>query len=432
MATRRRPSVWFVRLAVPLALLFVATPWGAAQSATQPSSAAPGFLLYLATGLPPATGYAAIDPRTLADLPGAASFTAGSDPGWALVSEDGSTVALVAPDSGQIETLDLRTGRARGRFTLPAEASLWAVSDDGTRLVVEGPADPSVVDSPWAWSVVDSSTGRVVLTIKEPGLGAQGIVIDPLAWRMYRLYDGSSPTVGADLVATDLTTGAESGAVVVPDLPMTPANGEQPAPGVLWHALALSPDGQKLAIVHADRNAVTLIATQPLRLERTIEFGRGASVWDRVAAFLPLWPQPAAAKGSGGTWRGAVFATDGRHLYVYGDRFTPDGEPFAGPTGETEHQLVWHGLGLTGVDLASGAATATVLSDERIDRVLPAPDGRGVYVANYPPGLDSPPSTFHLRRLDATSLRPLAERTLARFGDLVLIPAGSNASPAGG
>lgn len=178
-----------------------------------------------------------------------------------------------------------------------------------------------------------------------------------------------------------------------------------------WPGVALSPDGRTLAVVHPERDAVTLVDTRSMRITRIVAFAQRASVWQRLAALLPFWPQTAAAKALEGTFRGAVFAADGRHLYVYGSRFTLDGD-----------QEVAHVLGLTVVDLTSGAMTKPILTDEAIERVIPAPDGSGVYVMSFTRTDQGGTAGLHLRRLDATTLRPRAARTFDTNRELCVLP----------
>lgn len=79
------------------------------------------------------------------------------------------------------------------------------------------------------------------------------------------------------------------------------------------------------------------------------------------------------------------------------------------------------------IDVNTGAVTAEALTGSQLETVLPAPDGRSLYVSGPTTpwwANQSGPATYEVRRLDAATLRPLAERTVASQGmvDLVLAP----------
>lgn len=93
----------------------------------------------------------------------------------------------------------------------------------------------------------------------------------------------------------------------------------------------------------------------------------------------------------------------GRHLYLTGATSTVD----------EQGEIVYHGLGLTLVDLDPGRIVAEAVADAYVSAVQPAPDGRSVYVFGSATGavIVPPDAPYLLRRLDVASLRVLATRS---------------------
>jgi hypothetical protein len=370
-----------------------------------------------------------LDPATLVDdgVPPIA-LTA---PAWSWVfSSDGSTVAGL--DNGADPTgaralyptvvVRERASGAERRFPAPAQIVAPRLSRDGRRLVVDRQMtalEPGV----HRWYVLDTATGEV-----RGGGGVGGPVawtaLDPDATRLLRLVSsadapfpepGAAPSiVGRPSIATgpgraqltvhDLLTGAELGQVELSDVlagswpsgRTAPAGGE-PIDAYLWPGVALSPDGRRVAVAHADAERITLIDVETMAVERTLPLRPPTSLWE----WLPFAPRSAHAKYAEGTGKTAVFAPDGRRLYVWGheSRLAEDG------------RLRFESTGLVAVDVPSGTVTGRALVGHPIARVVPAPDGRSVYVLGResPAGLDD---LYVLRRLDAAGLAPLAEQRL--------------------
>ena len=189
--------------------------------------------------------------------------------------------------------------------------------------------------------------------------------------------------------------------------------------GSVFHELspgiAVSPDGRHLALVHADIDRVTLIDAETLRVKGGVALTRPRAIGERMLRWLGLLPEPAAAKLLDGRVVQAVFAPDGRHLYVFGAE-GETGEPGVAPTER--------GLGLTLIDLETGAIVAEGLADEQLDEVLPAPDGRSLYTLGptVPWTMAAGEPDYRLHRLDARTLAPLAEREFPGSRRLVLLP----------
>jgi DNA-binding beta-propeller fold protein YncE len=175
--------------------------------------------------------------------------------------------------------------------------------------------------------------------------------------------------------------------------------------------VAVSPDGRRLAVVHADGAAVTLVDLRNLAVEETVAIGRPTGFVDRVFGWLPFVPQEAAAKNvASGFARMATFHPDGRHLYVFGY------ENWKNPSGGEDRR----GLGLQLVDLESGEIQAEIPADANFWVVIPSPDGESVYVAGGTPDEVNDTETL-VRRFDARTLGPLAERTLDGPHDVLLL-----------
>ena len=168
-------------------------------------------------------------------------------------------------------------------------------------------------------------------------------------------------------------------------------------------ALAVSPDGRRVAVVHAGEEAITLVEAERMALDRTVEMEQPASTWGRLLAWMSPAPRAASAKALEGTERRAVFAPDGMRLFVSGTQASvEDGEP------------VFRGLGLRAIDVESGAIDAELPGEAPIDRIVPSPDGGSLYVVTSVTHPATEPAAgatpFRLQRLDSDTLEPIAER----------------------
>lgn len=281
-----------------------------------------------------ATALLPLDPETLGDMGGGGKVELGL-PYWTL-SADGSTLAAIEyarnsggnlpPDQVTIVVRDGLTGGERARFHPPEHVVFPRLSADGARLLVESRQDMGG-PRPTTWYVLDTTDGRVLAAVETAELGGHQVWLDAGARRLYQLVIANAAGGGinntgprpARIVAYDLTTGAEIGRRELPEVLAGSWQTDRkvqgyPVTAQLHPGIALSPDGRRLAIVHADADALTLVDTERLAVERTVPLARPVGLLER----LSLAPRVARAKYLEGIMRQALFAPDGRHLYVYG------------------------------------------------------------------------------------------------------------------
>ena len=383
--------------------------------------------------VPPGMTLVPLDARTLGDRQDRPPLRLATR--FMTVSPDGALLAMfdyvrpggpLSPPSDTTGTVrDNRTGATRGSFHPPAPVLGTRLSRDGARLVVQ--PYPSGSASSNEWDVLDTADGRVLTTVNAaPSNDYLPTLIDADAQILYRFIT-AAPTATApgprpiSLIAYDLHTGAERGRLALPEV--TTGSWEtdrmvqgEAVPAVLSPGIALSPDGRQIAIVHADADRVTLVDTQHLTVARTINLTGGSG----LLHILGLIPQPVAAKGSPvvGTSRDAIYAPDGRSLYLSGIQTLLD-----------DHDAqTFHSLGLTRLDLARNTVAADALPGRTINWVLPASDGRSIFVFGPKEGegdshilLPDVPSL--LQRLDARTLAIQAQREFPSYRGSRLIQA---------
>lgn len=377
--------------------------------------------------------YTALDPLTLDDR---SPVTAGSLPwpfGPWLVSADGSTrVQARYPEDGLTPKVDKATiivaDGARGQERLRIDATDLGgpigISRDGTRLVtMTGQSGSDSGVSQPTWYAIDTRDGGVLATIagEGQGFGPYGFltsILDPDGRFLYRPFipgdrAGDSP-LPLQIVANDLQTGEEVARISLTDVQAEswwPERVEQvPVNRVMAPAVALSPDGAQIAVVHAEADRVTILDARTLTVERTLKLKESRSLTDRargVLGWLGLVPQAAEAKLLTGRVLSAVYAPDGRSLYLAGRE---------GRVGETTDSVEEWGLGLRRIDLTNGEIVAKALGNDQVDDVVPTPDGNALYVSGptVPWAMnDFNQSSYRLSRLDPETLEPLAQRELA-------------------
>jgi dipeptidyl aminopeptidase/acylaminoacyl peptidase len=364
-----------------------------------------------------------IDPDTLADLPG----TSGLDllPWW-TASGDGTTL-LTGESTGHpmaIVVRDLRTGAELARHRLPGDLGPPTLSRDGSRIfAVERERGVAT-----RLRLFDTLSGRSIAAF--PTGNDQGF------WDSYWLSpDGARVAVyhqpdsddapRTPLVAVyDLLGGVEVGRVSVDGvlagqwLTKRTVDGE---PALLWAhwlpGVALSPDGQRLAIVHAERDYLTVVDTRRVAIERAVPLTRPTHILDLL---LDLFRgRVASAKGpSEGVTRQARFSPDGRLVYVITTAKSPAMTRDGLATRRADTLEV--------IDAATGRLLAQALKGDWVSWVKPAVDGRSLYVLSQEQRGDagdevSAPRRWLLRRLDGRTLAVRAERELDDFRSLLIL-----------
>jgi hypothetical protein len=365
-----------------------------------------------------------LDPATLAEA--APPVSLGTDvSSWDIaLSADGST--LVHTDRNGSRTYTVRDG-ATGEVRSTPDAGNWIVSPrlsvDGARLLANLMTDRLV------WALIETATGARIATFEPPEGWVDPYATDPDLTRLYYLtiptnapQAGTEPSLTPELVAVDLITGAEIGRVLLPDVVAGAETlDEQPAGAreAMYHysrpGLAVSEDGERVAVVRADRGGFTLVDAASLTIERTVTIRRDEGLARSFLRWLGVLPQSAAAKMGTGDVISAAFAPGGARLYVWGYHDEPEPEA---------SRVVATGLGLMVLDAATGEVLAEGLADELIERLAASPDGSTLAVVTPASGkrlsawvddadvaeFDSP---YAVSALDAGSLEVIAGRELA-------------------
>jgi hypothetical protein len=396
---------------VALVLIALAGP-GSSPTSGQGRPEHPGAELYVAGGAGATSliQYEGVLLEPQPDRP-APSLEGISEQLLPVLSEDGSTLAALAMD-GELIVRDGLLGPERQRFSPRGSVGELRISREGSRLVAYMVADYSDANlAAPAWKLFDTSDGRLLASVEhlEVGDPRQLWAVDRDATRLYRLMLGAAPDPTEEdgaaaptrLIAHDLTTGVELGRLELPEVRaglwrsgemVAIGDGEEELMRELMPGLALSPDGTRLAIAHADSEAVTLIDSASLAVEETVTVHAKQSWVDRALAWLPLTPQSANAKALEGTTLHAVFGPEGDRLYRFGVRMTVEaGQPVQRP------------VPLVRIYLETGEIEAEADGGIAIERLIPAPDGRSLYAAgSVAGGVDGSP--FVIQRLEAETL----------------------------
>ena len=406
--------------------------------------------------------FRAIDPRTLADLPGTvipapvADAAADHSTAW-IASADGSTLVRIdvePPSSSaygraRFTVYDAGTGRERSRF----EAAEWAqvdplLSADGQTLVLESPAQVAhqsngtlVLGRPAAWSVFATATGGLVTTIEATEPAAAGLLrtgyLDSGGTRLYRIATrGRQDTVGpwpSDLIIHDLPSGRETGRIaldgVLSGFWWTGQSADVPLiPGAVAYqdeylvpSIAATPDGATLMILEGDASAVTVVdvgagTTRRVPIDPTVLRRVLVRPADGASRYLEYATRPSSV----GSDAQALSAPDaGRLLFGGLRRERHSAEAGAVWVEDLGLQLV----ALTGEATVVGAAPYSLGAFGGPRSVVPSGDGRAYFVTGFP--VDAPAGNrdraFHLARLAAGTLAVEAERDIATLGPPVFL-----------
>jgi hypothetical protein len=401
----------------------------------------PSFTLYATSGM--GRAYQPLDPVTLQNMTGGQPLTFEFDwPGLA-VSADGSTSVVIDPSQGPLDdwivVYDGLGGPERLAITVEEAVFNPRLSADGSRLVVE----PGIMCGPSGcgertWYTYDTRTGELLSTTHLDS--SDPVWPDMLAPAGNRLYypfverqeRGTDPATPASTgiasgpwplqIATfDLDTGLEIARTRVPQVFAGSWQAEsidQMYVGEMeLPAIALSPDGSRIAVVNPAMTTLTLIDTGTLEVEDVHSIYVPVGWTGRFLEWLGIAPQTAEAKVSRGRSLRAVFAADGQHLYLTGYETT---------VGETIEGYEGHGFGLMRIDTGTGEITASALEGLDADMILPSPDGEFVYLLR--PEIpwwnnDGQSPGYVVERFDAESLAPLAQRTFEGWLQLMVAPA---------
>jgi len=399
-----------------------------------------------------------LDPETLVTLPDATSTVLdvpamewSDEPpavagDWVL-SADGSTIVSLEfpgdqPDFGtpgpnsftaadlRLVVRDGRDGRERLRFQPTAPVTNFLdLSEDGRRLLLwrgqvffldSGP----VATDPQEWYVYDTAEGRLLATITtdEPGPGSdsrQHALLSPDGTRVYRLALAGPPSGPGPyplrLIVNDAATGDQIGEVALPEMSAGTWDSDRVVNGETVErfslpAMAVSPDGGTLAVVDAEGPTVTLIDTDRLVVERRFDI----ESQNPPAVRPPATPEPtdfpldAAEEGA---WRGAVFAADGRGLYLSGAEIELD---------DLGRRSCWVEP-LLHIDLHDGQVVGE--TDRGTAPIVAKTDG-AVYTVSPrdEPGSCAWSAPYVLRRLDPDTLQPEAEREFDDDVSIEVVP----------
>lgn len=408
--SRHSPRLALVSGLVLLFTLGVGGRTVAARLSQEPPSRPSGDLL-VSDG-PTRARFSALDPETLVDVPTASLVPAG--PYSRALSADGSTLASLIGVSNVIVIQDARTGAQQAQFAAPTGLGPLLVNRDGTRLVLESPGSTDDAKAP-RWTVLDGRTGQILSQVRADRPSIVPGVLDPAGAYLYQLAvpGGQAGLQPVELIRYDLYTGTPAGRLVLPDIlaGSWPTNkmmqGEQLrslfAPGI-----AVSPDGQQLAIAHAESAQATFIAAEPLAVERTTLIEPPANP---VGWLVPEVRTAWAKQPPEGTVRWATYSADAQHVYVWGRQTQVD----------AQGQVSYDNFGVDAMSPNGGGVAAESLRNTWVDQLVPSPDGRSVYVL----GLADPSATsetdtspYLLRRLDASSLATLSQRELSGYHSL--------------
>lgn len=390
--------------------------------------------------------YRPLDPLTLDDMAGAEPLTFEHEWPQTAVSADGSTFVTINSSQGPLDDW-IRVQDGVGgpeRLTItPAEAVFNPrLSADGARLVVQPTITCGLTGcGERTWHTYDTRTGELVSTIKSENTDpVWPDMIDPAGTRLYDPFHEQPPLRTStttpepgdlsgtgpwplQIAAYDLGTGEVVARTTVPEVFagswQTESIDQMYVGEMLIPAIALSPDGSRIAVVDAAVETLTLLDSATLEVVETHSIHESEGIARRLLGWLGIAPETARAKVSEGRSIRAAFSADGQHLYLTGHEIE---------VGETVEEITGHGLGLLRIDVRNGEITARAMEGHDAETILPAPDGRSVYVLRPErPWWDneSQNPTYILQRLDAETLSPLAQRPFTTWPQVMLVPAPS-------
>jgi len=409
-----------------VALLFLAAACTAAPANPPIGQSSPSELDLYVTDSFNGAGLLAVDPLTLQDRstkPLLAISPTGANNSWTVASSDGSTIAVLNYNYGKpaaardldITIFDARSGAQQAQFNPEVPVIVDGLSADGTRIYARNwpPAEATAERL-----FLDARSGKIVE--REPAFAIVGdqvaLTRDEKARRLYGLVVPSDQEAtmprAADLGSWDLKTGKELWRLRLPSLVAGEWKTGRIVDGAevrsrLVPALALSPDRRQLAIVRAfgccvPNGTIWLVDADTGTLISQRTFARPASLLEHLFA-----PSIAAAKSFDEyVVVSATFAPGGEMVYVHARTAKVDDQG--------DQKTLY--LGMAAVTLRDGVVRGddikmeTYWFDNRMEWVRASSDGKWLYVFLHHSGGADPIGAHFLRRLDATTLRVLAER----------------------
>jgi hypothetical protein len=171
-------------------------------------------------------------------------------------------------------------------------------------------------------------------------------------------------------------------------------------------AVILSPDRERLYIVHADEQQLTTVYLDT-RTVHTIEIQKVQSWFDKL---LALTAGVARAKGgSNGVFKAGVLSPDGRRLYVIGQMMSTSIDA------DSEHRETRESLGLDVIEVDSGRKLSSIDGEAMWIKITP--DGARLLLGNWGQG--------RINILDTASLKSVAD--LAQWD--IVVARGMNSLP---
>ncbi|MDX1418017.1 MAG: hypothetical protein R3293_27695, partial [Candidatus Promineifilaceae bacterium] len=365
-------------LSLLLTLALFAAACTPAVSSVAPAEPQPyTFYLDAQNMLSPQNSFTPLDPQTLNETKNGRPLPSEIQ----MISADGSTGlgtsypsgrATRNPDNIWIHIHDLAGVAERQRFHPPEPGLVTGLSANGSRLLLQADADPhaaSTYPPTVDWYVLDSADGTVITHIEDSDNACfrQHAIFDPAGERIYCVVDpaldGAEKPVPMRIVAYDVTSGARAREVVLKNVRIGAENierGDEFVSTLLEPGTALSPDGQQIAVVHADAGKITLLNAHNLTVAKSFTLKQGLSPRD----WFGFAPQTAHAKGAvEGMIRQAEFSADGRFLYIFSQELRL----------EEKDAPAERGLWL--VDLDQEQLLAKALPEYQVQWLRPAPDG---------------------------------------------------------
>jgi hypothetical protein len=363
---------------------------------------------------PAPTSFLPMDPETLADLPGAPTIYVAKSLSlpYVVAEPGGSLLAVISVKQRAgyplrardvtVRVVNALTFNQVARFHPKVPIYLTGMSADGLQLY--GFQTNANQQSPVRFDVLNARNGAVVSRTLLAARCCPSSLVDLPGHRLYVLEESSSTTHIADVASYDLSTGQLLHRQQL-DGVLTGVWDGQTAGNAsiveMWMpGFALSPDGRSIAVLDGESDTLHIVDAGTLQVIRSERLSHPQSLFDRVAGWLGLAATTASAKEFEGVSVGMRFSPDGQSLYVSG-RKSGIGQDGA---------FTVSGLGLRKIDVTSGAVTVQALKDASLLWLQLSPDGKALYTIEPGP---IGAGTYVLRRLDATTLKVTAERTIA-------------------